>query len=114
MHPSHEVDKCYRTWVRGENVPLRMGRLRQPMELDGYPVRPAEVTLLREEPDGAVLDIVIHEGRNRQVRRMCEQAGLQVTRLCRIREGSLCLDGLRPGQWRYLTAEELRQLGVTR
>ena len=114
MHPSHEVDKCYRTWVRGENVPLRMERLRQPMELDGYPIRPAEVTLLREEPDGAVLDIVIHEGRNRQVRRMCEQAGLQVTRLCRIREGSLCLDGLRPGQWRYLTAEELRQLGVTR
>ena len=112
MHPSHEVEKCYRTWVRGEDVPTALKRLGQPMELDGYRLRPAKVKLLETTPEGAVLEITIHEGRNRQVRRMCELAGLAVTRLCRVREGGLRLEGLRPGQWRTLTAEELRMLGV--
>ena len=82
------------------------------MELDGYRLHPAKVKLLEPTTDGAVLEISIHEGRNRQVRRMCEQAGLTVTRLCRVREGGLVLGDLRPGQWRELTEEELRKLGV--
>lgn len=111
MHPSHEVEKCYRTWVRGDAA-AGIERLRQPMELDGYRLHPAKVKLLEPTPEGAVLEITIHEGRNRQVRRMCEQAGLTVTRLCRVREGGLVLGDLRPGQWRELTEEELRKLGV--
>ena len=112
MHPSHEVEKVYRTWVRGDDVTQGIQRLRQPMELDGYRLHPAKVKLLEPTPEGAVLEISIHEGRNRQVRRMCEQAGLTVTRLCRVREGGLLLGDLRPGQWRELTEEELRKLGV--
>lgn len=111
MHPSHEVEKVYRTWVRGDAA-AGIQRLRQPMELDGYRLHPAKVKLLEPTTDGAVLEISIHEGRNRQVRRMCEQAGLTVTRLCRVREGGLVLGDLRPGQWRELTEEELRKLGV--
>ncbi len=111
MHPSHEVEKVYRTWVRGDAA-AGIQRLRQPMELDGYRLHPAKVKLLEPTPEGAVLEISIHEGRNRQVRRMCEQAELTVTRLCRVREGGLVLGDLRPGQWRELTKEELRKLGV--
>ncbi len=112
MHPSHEVEKCYRTWVRGEDPAAGIERLRQPMELDGYRLRPARVELLERTQESAVLEITIHEGRNRQVRRMCEQAGLTVTRLCRVREGALRLGSLRPGQWRFLTEAELRKLEV--
>ena len=111
MHPSHEVVKCYHTWVRGENVDAAVQRLRQPMEIDGYTVRGAEVQLLHPTQDGALLSISIHEGRNRQVRKMCSQAGLEVTRLCRVSEGPLTLSGLKSGQWRYLTEEEVAALG---
>ena len=109
-HPSHEVEKCYRTWVRGEEPEEAIRRLRLPMELDGHPLRPARVSVREQGEDSAVLEITIHEGRNRQVRRMCEQAGLRVERLCRIREGELRLGGLRPGQWRFLTEEEKKML----
>ena len=106
-HPSHEVEKCYFPWVKGERIPAALEKLRGPMEIDGTPIRPARVELLEELPGGAKLSVTIHEGRNRQVRRMCEQAGLRVTRLCRVREGSLRLGALKSGQWRKLTAAEV-------
>ena len=109
-HPSHEVEKRYLTWVKGEDLPRALKALEQPMELDGYTVRPARAELLRELPGGAKLAISIHEGRNRQVRRMCELVGLKVTRLCRVREGSLCLGDLPAGKWRALSAEEVERL----
>ena len=111
MHPSHEVRKEYETWVKGEDIDASLRRLRQPMSLDGYQLHPAGTELKERLEDGARLIITIHEGRNRQVRRMCEQAGLRVTRLRRIREGELRLGTLKTGCWRYLTEEELRQLG---
>ena len=80
--------------------------------MQAHIAKPVDVELLKKTPEGAVLEISIHEGRNRQVRRMCEQAGLAVTRLCRVREGALRLGSLRPGQWRFLTDEELRSIGV--
>ncbi len=107
MHPSHEVEKCYWTWVRGEKIPEALEKLRRPMVIDGCTVRGAKAELLEELPEGAKIAVTIHEGRNRQVRKMCLQAGLTVTRLCRVREGSLRLGGLRPGQWRTLTGEEI-------
>ena len=109
-HPSHEVEKCYRTWVKGEAVREALEKLRQPMEIDGAAVRGAGAELLEELPGGAVISVTIHEGRNRQVRKMCQQAGLRVTRLCRVREGSLTLGSLRSGEWRELTKEEKERL----
>jgi len=81
------------------------------MELDGQPLSPAQVR--RGKTSGGVtqLSVVIHQGKNRQVRRMCAKAGLQVLRLKRIREGTLNLDRtLQPGQWRELTREEVLKL----
>ena len=85
-------------------------KLKLPITLDGYTIRPPEVKLMKAEGGVAHLQITIHEGRNRQVRRMCEAAGMHVTRLRRIREGSLCLGDLPKGKWRYLTKEEVAAL----
>ncbi|MBR4990107.1 MAG: rRNA pseudouridine synthase [Oscillospiraceae bacterium] len=109
MHPRHEVKKTYDTWVTGY-VPGAEVKLSHPIELDGYLIRPPKVTLIRAEGRKAKFRITIHEGRNRQVRRMCEAAGMTVTRLKRIREGTLSLGDLPLGKWRYLTAEEVAQL----
>ena len=107
MHPSHEVDKTYRVWVKGYE-PKNLERLRAPMHLDGYRLRIPDVRLVQPvENDRAELEITIHEGRNRQVRRMCAIAGMHVTRLMRIREGALDLGTLAAGQWRHLTEEEI-------
>jgi len=109
MHPRHEVNKTYLTYVTG----FADGAdelLRRPIELDGRPIREPSVRLLSRKGDVAVLEIVIHEGRNRQVRRMCEAAGLKVTRLRRIAEGSLQLGDLPLGKWRDLTEEEIFRL----
>ena len=110
MHPSHKVEKCYETWVEGHNLDAALAVLRGPLDLDGYRLHPAEVELTENLPNGARLYITIHEGRNRQVRRMCELAGLRVTRLRRIREGSLELGDLPTGRWRFLSDEEVRRL----
>ena len=109
MHPKHEVKKTYDTWVTGY-VPGAEARLRRPITLDGYTIRPPEVKLIRAEGTRAKFRITIHEGRNRQVRRMCEAAGMHCTRLRRIREGSLALGDLPVGKWRFLTDAELLSL----
>ena len=110
MHPKHEVEKTYDTWVVGY-APGAEARLKTPIVLDGYRIRPPKVTLLKADGDRAMLRITIHEGRNRQVRRMCQAAGMTVTRLRRISEGKLRLGDLPLGKWRYLTAEEVKLLG---
>lgn len=107
MHPSHNVSKTYLTWVTGEDIGLAMEYLRCPMDIDGYIISPAEVELYELYNNGAVLSIAIHEGRNRQVRKMCETAGLKVKRLLRISEGALQLGELKSGTWRHLSQEEL-------
>ena len=106
MHPAHEVDKTYRVWVEGENLVQAAEALSQPMEIDGYRIRPAEVSLRQLTSGGGLLEITIHEGRNRQVRKMCAQAGLRVTRLVRIAEGGVKLGQLKSGAWRHLSTEE--------
>jgi len=109
MHPKHEVKKTYDVRVRGY-VPGAEVRLSLPIMLDGYTIRKPGVKLLRAEGDKARFQVTIHEGRNRQVRRMCQAAGMTVTRLCRIREGSLRLGDLPQGKWRYLTPQEVEAL----
>ena len=106
IHPSHQIDKMYHVTVTGYR-PGCEGRLSAMRNLDGEPIRPAQVRLLHRADGSAVLEVVIHEGKKRQIRRMCRAAGLSVSRLCRVGEGSLTLGDLAPGAWRYLTAEEV-------
>ncbi len=110
MHPKHEVDKQYEVTVAGY-TPESLELLRRPVMLDGYQIRPPQVTLVHAEGGKAVLYVTIHEGRNRQVRRMCAMAGLTVHRLKRIAEGGVFLGSLAKGKWRYLTEQEI--LGLT-
>ena len=108
IHPSHQVEKEYLVTVSGD-VDSALPVLSSPMKLDGVPLSAAKVSVLSREGDNrARLSVVIHEGRNRQVRRMCALAGLEGKRLKRVREGGLVLRGLRPGAWRLLTEEEIR------
>ena len=110
IHPRHEVEKEYLVWVTGCTEP-GLGALARPMKLDGQALRPAQVAVLRREGERTVLSVVIHEGKNRQIRRMCAACGLTVRRLKRVREGSLTLDRtLAPGQWRPLTPAETARL----
>ncbi|MCF2669532.1 rRNA pseudouridine synthase [Butyricicoccus pullicaecorum] len=109
-HPSHEAGKTYRVSVRGDLA--RLPSLSEPMVIDGYTIRPAEVHVLSRTEDGAAkLEITIHEGRNRQIRKMCAQCGLEVRRLKRVAVGKIGLDpALAPGKWRRLTPDEIAYL----
>ena len=109
MHPRHEVDKTYEVWVTGFTAE-NLQKLKQPIVLDGYTIKKPAVRLVNATGDSARVQVTIHEGRNRQVRRMCAAAGLHVTRLRRIGEGSLTLGDLPKGKWRYLTDAEINEL----
>lgn len=112
MHPKHEVEKVYCVTVtKYSNEAHR--KLEMPITLDGYTIRKPKVSLIKryaENDAKADLLVTIHEGRNRQVRRMCAAAGMVVTRLIRICEGTLKLENLQTGKWRYLTTEEVASL----
>ena len=109
MHPKHEINKRYQVTVTGFTE-KGLQRLKAPMTLDGYRLRTPDVKLLRMDAEKALLEIVIHEGRNRQVRRMCAIAEMSVRRLVRVAEGNVCLGQLPLGKWRHLTPEELELL----
>lgn len=107
MHPKHTVDKIYHVEVSGYAAE-KLSLLKRPIYLDGYRISPPDVQLTQEMGDRAIIQITIHEGRNRQVRRMCAKAGMQVKRLIRIQEGILQLGDLPRGKWRYLSEKEVR------
>lgn len=109
LHPSHQIEKEYRVTVTGpvEGAAQRLAAIR---DLEGERIRPARVRELWRDGNKAALSVTIHEGKNRQIRRMCRQAGLAVRRLQRVREHTLTLGDLPVGQWRYLTQQELRDL----
>ena len=106
LHPRYEVNKVYEVSVAGE-VRGVAEALSSMTQLDGEPIRPAQVRVLRQGRDTAVLSITIHEGKNRQIRRMCAAAGLHVKRLKRVQEHALKLGALPVGAWRDLTEQEL-------
>ena len=108
-HPSHQVDKTYEVTVTGE-LEGAADRLSAVTELDGEPIMPAQVEIMERRKGQALLRVTIHQGKNRQIRRMCAQVGLQVTRLRRVSEDALTLGDLKPGQWRYLTDAEVAAL----
>ena len=109
MHPRHQVEKIYRVWVTGYS-PENMELLARPIELDGYTIHPPRLRLIGEPGEQTQIEVTIHEGRNRQVRRMCAAAGMEVRRLQRIAEGKVRLKGLKTGSWRHLTAQEVSDL----
>lgn len=109
MHPKHEIEKTYYVLVKGYHEEA-LDLLRRPVELDGYKIRPPKVDFLKSDKDKAWLQITIHEGRKRQVRRMSALAGMEVIRLIRVQEGELTLGDLPIGKWRYLSDAEVNML----
>ena len=107
LHPRYEVNKVYEVSVAGE-VRGAAEALASMTQLDGELIRPAQVRVLRQGRDTAVLSITIHEGKNRQIRRMCAAAGLHVKRLKRVQEHTMRLGDLPVGAWRDLTEQELQ------
>ena len=109
-HPSHSIPKVYRVKVAGSVSAEQYEILTSPLDIDGYTIKPVEVTVASEDETGTVMKMTLFEGRNRQIRKMCEQAGLTVKRLSRVSIGTLKLDGLPVGKWRYLTDDEVEYL----
>lgn len=109
MHPSGGVRKRYLVSVTGY-YPGAERQLQAPIQIDGRLTTPAEVRLLWQRGNKTGLEFLLHDGRNRQIRRLCEAAGLTVTRLCRVQEGPLMLGDLPSGKWRPLRRDELERL----
>ncbi len=107
-HPRHSIPKIYHVTLSQAPTAHELSALRAPMVIDGYEIMP-----VRTEPisaDSRTLEMTLYEGRNRQIRRMCEAVGLKITRLCRVRLGDITLGELPQGSWRYLTEAELEYL----
>ena len=109
-HPSHSLPKLYRVKVGGAVSEEQYKILTSPLEIDGYTIRPVTVVIAEKTENGTVLKMTLFEGRNRQIRKMCEAAGLVVKRLSRISIGNLKLNSLPLGKWRYLEKEEVDYL----
>lgn len=111
-HPSKHVPKTYRVTVRPDVTKEQLESFENGIEIDGKMTLPAEVRVLDKQAGRVVLEVVIYEGRNRQIRKMCEALGLEVARLKRTKIGSLKLGMLKPGEYRYLHEEEIHGLLV--
>ena len=109
-HPKHTIGKVYRVKVAGKVSDEQMEILSSELVIDGYKIQPVTVTITGEDEGGTVLKMTLFEGRNRQIRKMCEAANLTVKRLSRVSIGNLKLDGLPVGKWRYLEKHEIDYL----
>ena len=109
MHPKGSVKKWYHVWVNGYYDGAQK-KLTESIDIDGRKTIPAKVRVISRKQDSAMLEFLLSEGRNRQIRRLCSHAGLTVTRLKRIREGALELGNLPVGKWRELTQQEIENL----
>lgn len=109
-HPSHEYSKVYRVTVRPAVNDDILFNLRNGIEIDGRMTAPCEVTVLTEEENRVVLEFILHEGRNRQIRKMCESQGLEVARLKRISIGPVKLGMLKQGDYRELSEQDVKKL----
>lgn len=109
-HPSHEYAKIYRVTVRPAVNDEILFNLRNGIEIDGRKTAPCEVTVLTEEENRVVLEFILHEGRNRQIRKMCESQGLEVARLKRISIGPIKLGMLKQGDYKELSEQDVKKL----
>lgn len=111
-HPTHHVPKTYRVTVRPTITEEQITALTTGIEIDGRMTMPSEVRVIEKKEGRVVLEIIIYEGRNRQIRKMCDSLGLEVARLKRTQIGSVKLGMLKQGDWRNLTEEEVHKLVV--
>ena len=109
-HPGHEIAKVYRVKVGERITAEQLAILRSPLTIDGYVIEPVDTEVTGIDESGTVLKMTLYEGRNRQIRKMCAEAGLTVKRLSRVSIGRLKLNSLPVGHWRYLEEEELAYL----
>ena len=110
MHPGYEIPKTYVAIVKGRVEPWAARKLRRGIELEDGPARADRVTIKDSGPAGSIVEITLHSGRNRIVRRMLDAVGHPVTRLVRTRLGPLGIGGLGPGRMRRLSGEEIAAL----
>ena len=110
MHPKFHKPKLYHVKIRGAVLPETIGALERPMEIDGYLTKPVRIRVVSRREDATVLAMELFEGRNRQIRKMCESLGLTILSLKRISIGEVKLGNLAPGKWRYLTRAQVESL----
>ena len=110
MHPSGNIQKTYRVTVREKGIEEKLIKLSEGVKIDSGFVRPVSVTVLEENEERTVLQFIIAEGKNREIRRICEQVGVYITRLRRTTLGPIQLGNLKSGEFRELTGNELRAL----
>ncbi len=109
-HPRHEIPKIYHVTVSGKVASDTLEALSRPMIIDGYEILPVKVRELGFDGSSTLLEFTLCEGRNRQIRKMCDTQGLKISRLCRVAVGELSLGSLALGKWRYLSSEEVDYL----
>ncbi len=109
-HPRHEIPKIYHVTVSGSVSGTTLASLSSPMVIDGYEILPVKTRILAASDTSTTLEMTLYEGRNRQIRKMCEAHKLKITRLCRVALGDIALGSLQTGKWRHLTPEEVDYL----
>ena len=109
-HPKHKIDKIYRALVRGEVNQKDVVSISRGIEIEDYVTAPGKLEIVKYSKGNSIIDITIHEGKNRQVRKMCLAMGHDVLRLKRIRIEKIGLGSLKAGEWRYLTDSEIKYL----
>ncbi len=110
MHPRNHVEKIYHVKIKGEIEPQKLKALNSPMKIDGVDIAPVKVTIISRKEGETALKFVLTEGRNRQIRKMCEQCELEIKRLKRIAIGEINIGMLTPGKWKYLNHNEAEYL----
>ena len=109
-HPRHEIPKIYHVTVSDKVSREKIDALSSPMIIDGYKILPVKTRVIDEGVSSSTLEMTLYEGRNRQIRKMCQQQNLKITRLCRVAIGNIRLGSLAVGKWRYLTPAEVSYL----
>ena len=109
-HPKHRIPKIYEVSIKGRVTRAKLSVLSGEMTIDGYQIQPVACELLSATEESSLVRMTLYEGRNRQIRKMCEQVELEITKLKRVAIGLLDLEGVRKGRWRYLTYDEVAYL----
>ena len=109
-HPKHNIPKIYHVRVKGEITPEQLKALSKPMTIDGYEIMPVKCEIITRKEGFTVIRMELYEGRNRQIRKMCEQVGLEILKLQRVAVGNIKLGDLAPGKWRHLTKTQVDYL----
>ena len=110
MHPRHNIPKIYNVRVIGAVSEDQLSLLRSELVIDGYKIMPVQVDIIGETEESTLLRFRLFEGRNRQIRKMCEQADLRVSRLTRVAIGDISIGNLKPGKWKHLTPAQIDYL----